>query len=303
MVELTMGWVLTRLGKYGEASDVYNRLRQRADAPEFIRNRANLLGARVVAAQGYAEQALAELDKLAEKRAWQVLALDAKIRTLLRAGREEEADLSLARLREIAEEAKDSDVLRRVAEVHLLANRTKEALALCDQVEALSPDDARSYLLRAAILAGAGRGGEVPAVLEKVLEIQPGNLKTHVALAKVLDSQQRPRRALDVLDRMAKLGWAGRTWAMFERGKWFVRWGLYTQAIECFDQLMGEGHGGIAELQLSLGQAFVRVGQMDRAHEVLNGIRSYSGQYAPAQQLLARIAGPVAKKLSICLCT
>ena len=299
MIDLTMGWLFVRLGDLDSAAEAYGRLAGRREAPEFLRNRARLLCARVLAAKGYLDRAAVELDELAETQAWQARAMAEKVSILIRANRRKEAMELLGPLRNIASETRDGAGLRRIAEQYVRMNQIESALTVCDQLEALFPNDASSYLVRAATLASDRRAREAFPLLRKAIKLQPGNFRTYVTLATALDAEQQPHEALAALKLMEKQGQTGQVTALFEQGLLFARWGLYAQSIECFQQLATQGYTGVPRLQLAMGQTLAGVGQKDRARELLESVSVYSPQYVTAQQLVAELAETDDERLAI----
>ncbi len=299
MIDLTIGRLLARMGDFKASAEVYDRLIDRAESSEFFRNRARLLRARMLAADGGVDQAIAELDKLARTPAWRRTATEAKAAVMFAADRRKEASVLLAQLCRTATEEKDAAALRRIAGLYVRIEQIEEALAVCDSAERLFPNDAASYLLRAAVLSEAGRRSESLPLLQKAIDLQPGNVRTYLTLVRMLDAEHQSVQALEVLKRMGKLGQAGRATALYEQGLLFARWGLYTQALRCFQEIVAEGYTSIPKIQLAIGRAFAGLGQKDRAGDLLKSISVYSPQYVTAQWLLAEIAETDEVKLNI----
>ncbi len=335
MIDLTMGRLHTVRGDLKAAADAYSRLSGRAEVSGYYRNRAGLFLARVLATEGNTDAAVGNLDKMSESQArleevtraeldkevkagrgnkakaialrvdlssimsWQMMIAEAKVEILIRSGRHEEAKSSLVELRTLAGQKKDAFVLGRMATLYARTNRTEEAMAVCDQVERMFPNDARSYRLRAGLLSGAGKRREAIPLLQKAIDLQPASFRTYMTLAMTLDAEQQPRKALDVLKRMEKLGQAGQVESLFEQGVLFGRWGLYAQSLECFQQIGAKGQTSIPALQLGLGRAFAALRKKDRARELLKGISVYSAEYVAGQQLLATMAKTDQEKLQI----
>ncbi len=299
MIDLSIGWLFSRMRNFDAAVGTYTQLINRAKTSGFIRNRARLLRAKALAASGKHERAVAELDELSKNEAWYGLATRAKVDVLIKAGQIDKASDALTEVSNIAIKKKDSVALRRIALLYARFNKIEEALAVCNQLEILFPIDARAYLLRARVLSMGGRSSETFPLLEKAISLQPDNLRTHRTLALALEANQQLRQALETLKRMEKQSKSGLDAALYEQGHFFARWGLYAQSIECFRKLAAQGHTSIPKLQLALGRAFVGLGQRDQAREVLKNISSYSPQYVPAQQLMAEIAETDKEKLEI----
>ena len=287
MIALTLGWLHARRGDFPASAATYGRLADEAEAPEYSRKRARLLRARSLASAGQVDKALGELDTLGRDKRWTSPVLQARADILRRGGRDDEALDVLVRLGEIASGQKDASALRALVGQMMRLKRFGAALALCDRVRDLLPDDARTYLLRAAVLGAAGKRAETPDLCNKAIALQPGNLKLYVALATALDDLERPNEALKALERMDAQGRAGKARALFERGCLLARWGLMTQADECFRQLDAKGYSDNSGLQLTVGRALAALGSPDRAKQILEKISVSCDQYVAAQLLLA----------------
>lgn len=299
MIDLTMGQLFADAGNFKASAKAYGRLIDNPESSEFSRNRARLLRARMLAADGSADQAIAELDKLSQIQTWHRAAMESKAIILVAADRRTEAGDLLSQLSKIAVDIKDTVALRRIARLYLRIEMVEKALAVCDDVEKLFPNDAVSYLLRAAVLSGAGRMSEAFPLLQKAIDLQPSNVGTYLVLARMLDTMHHPAQALAVLKRVEKLGKVERTTSLYEQGLLFARWGLYAQSLDSFQKIVAEGHTDIPKIQLALGRAFAGLGQEDRARNLLKTISVYSPQYVPAQRLLAGIAETKEAKLKI----
>ena len=295
MIALTIGWLQFRRGDLAASAATYGRLADDARAPEYSRKRASLLRARSLASAGQGDKALAELDILGRDTRWARPVLQVRADILSGAGRNDEALAVLVRLGEIATGEKDGSALRGLVGQMMRLDRFNEALALCDRVRDLLPDDSRTYLLRAAVLGASGRHAEMPTLIDKAITLQPGDFKLYVALATTLDSLERPVEALDALKRMESVGRTGAARALFERGQFLARWGLVAQADKCFAQLDAKGHCDNPSVQLAVGRALAAVGSHSHARKVLAKVPRHCDQYVPAQIALAALAdGPEA---------
>ncbi|MDY7009926.1 MAG: tetratricopeptide repeat protein [Planctomycetota bacterium] len=299
MIDLAMGRLFADAGDFNASAKAYGRLIDSAETSEFSRNRARLLRARMLAAGGDVDQAVAELDKLSQIQIWRRAAIESKAIVLVAANRRTEASDLLSQLCMIAVEIKDTVALRRIAGLYMRMEMIEKALSVCDEAEKLFPKDADPFLLRAAVLSGAGRSSEAFPLLQKAIDLQPGNVRTYLVLARMLDTEHQPGRALEVLRRMEKQGQAGRTMSLNEQGLLFARWGLNAQALDCFQRIMSEEHADIPNIQLALGRVFAELGHKDRAKDLLKNISVYSHQYVQAQQLLAQIAETDDEQLAI----
>ena len=290
MIDLTIGKLWTKRGEMAKAAAAYGRAASRIGTPAFIRGRARLLRARALAAGGNPDQALKELDALADSGpVWKKEATAAKIDIQLRMGRRDAAVASMGKLFETATRLDDAGLLRRIAELYTRIGQYKQALKVCDAVQSVRPDDARSYLLAAVVLTQAGKGDQAPAMIEKAIKRQPGNFAAYQALARMLEHPRKLDQALDVLARMERLGPAGKAVSWFEQGRLFARWGLHAQAVEYLRKVASLVESGVPEFQLALGRAFARLGERDQARAPLTRVPQHARQYISARLLLAGV--------------
>jgi tetratricopeptide (TPR) repeat protein len=287
MVDLALGWVLSRLGEHHAAAMAYGGLADRRTAPVSSRSRARLLQANALAACGEFEQALGELDQLALTDRWRMSALQAKARVLLGAGRPEDARTTVSELTRLAILEGDAVALRSAARLHSDLKDPQAALAICDELRRRRPRDPRSYLLRAAVLSRAGRAQEAFGLLRKSIQLQPGNYEPYLALVSALDREALPREALTVLDQMAQTGPVGQARATYERGRLLAGWGLREQAIACYRDLMEAEEVQSPGVQLALGRELAQAGQAGEACAVLERVSRYASEHVPAQLLVA----------------
>jgi tetratricopeptide (TPR) repeat protein len=299
LVGMAMGWLFDRRGQYDAAAEAYGRVAGRQGAPEDARGLARLFRAQSLARAGHLDQATVELDQLAATPTGRTQALYYKATLLASADRPKEADAILADMTQQAVKGKDAATLERIAALHSRLKQTDKALAVCEQLDKMLPKDARPCLLRADVLAAAGKTSETIACYQQAIERQPGNLRSYAALARAFDAAAKPLEALATLKQLEGLGQTGRIEAIFDRGILFARWGLQSQAVESFEQLAKLGRETDPQLQLVLGQAFAGLGRKDRARTILGAIPEYAPQYVDARQLLAGLEDAEDAKLDV----
>jgi tetratricopeptide (TPR) repeat protein len=301
LVNLAVGWLYDSRGQYEAAAEAYGRVASRQDTSEDARSLARLFRAEALARANHLDQALIELDQPTTSRAGRTQTLYYKA-TLLAAGdRPVEADKALAEVVQQAVKDKDVDVLERVVMLQSRLPQTDKALAVCDEMGKLLPNDARPCLVRAGVLAAAGRLAEAIDFYRQAIERQPGNLRAYAALARALDAAGNPQEAMATLKLLEGLGQTGRMEALSDRGTMLAQWGLAAQAADTFEQLAELGRGADPRLQLALGQAFAALGRKDRARKALGSIAEYAPQYVAAHQVAATLEDTDDAKLAILL--
>jgi tetratricopeptide (TPR) repeat protein len=126
----------------------------------------------------------------------------------------------------------DRPVVLRTALQFVEAGRFFEALALC---EPLLRDAEETSVLRikAAALAGLGRGEEAVAALQRARTLAPGEADTFVVLGCVLGGLGRGQDALGAYDEAVKLAPDGFE-ARYRRGSLRLKLGDERGAVEDF---------------------------------------------------------------------
>ena len=299
IIDLTMGWLHDRRRDFATAADCYGKVAERTGATEHVRNSARLLRVQSLANAGRMDDAISEAGKITGVGPWQRQALWTKAQLLLAAKRLPEAESILAELYKTAVESQDQTLLRDLARLYASMRQSDKAAAVCDEILKLLPDDARGYVLRAAVLADAGKLDESVEWYRKAIERQPGDFTSHVSLARIMDQRQDSQQALEVLKQLESMGDAGRATALSERGDMFARWGLPAQAAAAYEELSKLGYGDLPRIKLALGRSFARLDMKERARQILEGIPKYSPEYPVSRQLLAELAETAEKKLEI----
>ena len=299
LIEVTKGWLFQRTGQQGLALEVYKNLSDRSDVSDAMQNKARLNIAEILTQQRNWKEAIAILDQVSRDSIFQKRADVLKARLLIADRQLPQAEALLKTLHADAKEQRNTAMLRRVAESYVTMKKNDEALAVCDDIEGLLPKDPDTYLLRALVLTVFDRQAEAILSYRKAINCQPGRLGIYRNLAIALDNWQEPLEALAVLDELENLNDAGRSVALFERGLLFNRWGLHTQAVECYEQIAASGHGDNPKIRLYSGRALARLGRKDKASQMLREIPEYASEYTAAQLLLANLADKTEEKLNI----
>lgn len=299
LVDLTMAWLMEQAGDFKSAVTVYQRVLGRDDVPAFYRNRTRLLKARALGRMGQVDQALGELDALAGEDRWDRAAVAGKVEALMRAGRNDEALAALGQLREILTKARNAPGLLRLVRTYLRLQGSDEALAICEQIKKLKPNDTSPYMLQAEVLRVVGkREGALSAVTE-ASKLRPADMEIQLALARELDALNRPRQALDVLARLDRTGPDGKVRALYGRARLLTQWGLAAPAADAFERLGRLGHESSPDIQVSLGLALAQLGRAEDARKRLESVTIHAPQYVAARLILARIASSPVDKLNI----
>jgi predicted Zn-dependent protease len=300
-VEMALAWLQEREGLFDAGAETLAKIVANKEVAAETRTQARMLRAQSLARGGHTDQAIAEFDEMARDQAWHGTALFAKSQALQAADRGREAEAVLDKL--MAQAAKDGNdaQLQRLVQEYVEIKQIDKALAACDRLD-LDPllrNDPRPLLIRAGVLASAGRLTEAANCYRKAIERQPENYAAHVALAKALEADGKLAPAIDVLKKLQAQGPVAQPLALFELGDLYARWGLLGQAADTYEELAKLGFGSDSRLQLALGQAFARLGKKDRAREVLGKVPAYAPQYVTARQTCAAIEDKDEARLKI----
>ena len=298
LVDLALGWLSDRQRQYDAAAEAYGRVAGRPDALEDVKNLARLFRSRSLARAGPGDQAIVELDQLAATGPRRSAALLDKATLVASTNNFKEADAILVDMVQQAIKDKDAAMLERIASLHVQMRQTDKAMAVCEDLQKLLPNDARPCLARADVMAAAGKMEDAIGWYRKAIERQPGSFRPYIVLARALDATDRPLDAMAVLKQLEGLGQTARSEALFERGAMLVRWGLQAQAVAAFEQLAEAGRGGDPLVQLAMGRAFTFLGKKDLARQTLEKVPEYAPQYVTARQILADLEDTREKKLA-----
>ena len=300
LVDMAMGWLFAnRLRDFDSAAEAYGRVLTKPGAANDLRDRARLKRAQALALAGEPDRAILELDELSKSAPSRRQARYAKAQVLAAAGRKPESMTVLAALQKTGVEDRDDALLASIAQLYARINEPDKALAVCDEVQKLLPNDAKGYLLRARILQSAGRQAETIEPYRKAVELQPDNLTACRMLARTLDAQDEPVAAIEALRSLETAGETAHAVGLFELGALYARWGLPVRATEALEKLASMGYANDHRVLLALGQAFARLAEPAKARQHLSAIPEYSREYVAAQHLLVELAETAEEKRAI----
>ncbi len=303
MIKLAIGRMVAATGDYEKASVYLSEVANRAEAPEHVRGRASLLLSQTLALSGHLDQALEQYQKLAASPTWRKDAMFGKAQLLATRKGDKEMDASfestVADLRKIAHADKDTSLLRNIAELYSNSGKYDKAIDVCDELTVMSPQDARNYRMRGAILNLAKKYDDAIEYFDKAIERQPKNYSLYLAEEQIYDQRERSMEALSELRKLERQGESAALIATFQRGKLFSSWGLQDQAADCYGKLSGLGFNGNPQVKLALGQSYAMLGKAPESAKYLETIPTFAEEYIPAQLLLARMTPDSAARLQI----
>lgn len=287
MVDLAVGALHERRGEIAEAAKLYASVADAELADESIRYSARLQQVRVLAQMGQADAALAELDKLIDRKIQPTETRVAKAALLGALGRRDEAAALYGALLAQAKARQDAAAIMEIAFSLARTGRAADGLAALDVAERLRPRDPSVQFTRAKVLLAAGQPEKVPEILRKAISLQPDQLRAYVVLAETHDALNEPLPALAALRELSERGEAGRDMALYHEGRLFQRWGLHDLAAERFEAFVQTVPG--ATMGLDVARRLAAVGRKAEAKRLLERTSPRAAQYTAARQLLADI--------------
>jgi len=296
-VHSVMGAMLAR-SRPKEAIEWFTKVIADETASEYDRFSARVNRARTRASTGDSAPivlAIKELDELAANKNWQIRALLDKTTILEALGRsdparKQQAVESLRKVVELAVVDKNSDVLYKAVGLYFGMDMTDDALAVCEEMKTVAPEDPRPYTWAAEIHWAKDRKLEAIESYRQAVDRDPNGIRVHMDLAHALDGKAEASKALEVLEELETLGVSARVLGIFEQGALFARWGMYAKAVEQFERLRDGGYDDSPRVHFALGQAFAQLGQKENARKELAKITTSTSLYVRAQLLLADLA-------------
>lgn len=299
LVEIACGWLHLRRGEPDEAIDLYRNLTGRADVTPDMRGRARLGLIRALADAGKVPEAIAELDDLAAQEAWRPWANRVKARLVAADGNLDAAKDLLAEQFAAAHSQQSMPVMRQVVNEYVRLGLHEAALQALDKMLELQPDSHGVLIRKAAVLRRTGQLSEATAACEKAIAAQPHDLNGYRMLARMRDEQLKLGEALDVLERMERLGPSGRVTSLVEQGILLAGWGLHQPALEAIQEASEHTEIHQPRIQYGLARALAGLGATDKARAALRGIPSYSPYHMRARLLLSAMEEDVGDRLGI----
>lgn len=295
-----IGALCRQMGRHADAAQFFRSVADDSDAEEALRYRSHLFEAGCLAKAGQVDEALKILDQLLADEVETKTTLSNKAHLLVSLKRTEEAKPLLDRLVKLGKQERDRDLLVWVASSYSDAGDVDKALAVCDIVEAMRPNQAELWVLRATILERFDRFEEAGKAYEKALELNPTRWATYVSLAQNFDARQQPAMALETLKRFKGLGQTGNLVMLYTEATFFEKWGLPAPAGDRIRKITDEEiKQASPALRLQLARMMARLDMKDRAVTVLERIPEYSREYQPATMLRADLAETTDAKLGI----
>ena len=303
MVNSAIAWLCRKFGKYIEAAEFNEKVALDAKSNQSMHYKARLLQADCLASARQADKALAVLDKLVDDKNFKAQlkkTFATKANMLMRLRRLPETEATLDKLLKTAKDESDISYLRRVVEAFARIRRMDKALAACDAIQSIRPEESSSYVLRAWVLGKFNKLEQAGIQYRKAIKLNPTDLNIYVNLANNLDARLKPIAAMNALGELKALGQAGRSQALLNEAKLYARWGLKDRAIErlkALDEATSQTNN--PKTNLELGKFLASLHMIDRAKTILVRIPEHSREYIPARLLLAQLADTLEHKLAI----
>lgn len=305
LVDFALANQYERARLYDRAGEMLDKVvaNPNKDVSPGIKYRAQLQKAQVLALADKPDDAIKALDGLiaASKGIAKTNAMYAKAKMLAIMQR---ADAAKEALNDLCQEAgkkenKHHDILHKTAALQLKLGLIEQAEATCDVMKQLFPDSPRNCVMRAEIFLSKGLFGQAAKLYEEAISRQPTNFDLYMKLADILDAQGQRKAALEALERVEDIGLVGMSFGLLHQGNLLSRWGLRAEAVKKLEKLSAMQTRSNPSVQLAMATAFGRLGQKDQAKAAIARISEYSGQYVPAQLMLADLTDGTDAKLAI----
>lgn len=299
LAQLAVGELLEDRRLYDVAANLYRRVATTEGASDYSRAFARRALARAMAFAGDTAASIRELDELAKVPGWEGRARLQKAQLLGEAGRTDEAIATLERVIADAAERESIGLIRRAILMRANLGQAEQALGDCDKLDELTNKSPGAMQTRAVVLAIAGRKTEAIEQLRIAIEKRPNDFTTRIALAGLLDSEQRHPEALAVFARATDEAGTTQTQALYRKASLLASWGLTRPAADLLLELSEMGYADNPRVQLELGRALAVLRRDGEARKLLAEVPEQAQQYIPAQQALAELAENDDERLAI----
>lgn len=251
---------------------------------------ADFLDARLLAEEGFLDEALARLDRVAAAVSGDAYLRLARAELLFRAGRIDEASAEVAAAAVAAPD--NPDVLRLQGRVELArADREPQALETAttafERLRQEDPEDLESLLSLGQLYLATGRAGLAADALAEAARLRPGHPGIESLLARALDSTPDPIQAERIQrDRLAREpeGLAQR----LELADLLARRGAHAEAVSVLEAAPA-AQAGLLDVRRRLALELFLGGELERARVLAEAIVEEWPGYGGGRLLLARI--------------
>jgi tetratricopeptide (TPR) repeat protein len=193
-------------------------------------------------------------------------------------------------------------LLRKAAQIH--ADKRKDSAAAAEllrQATEVKPEDRDLMLELCDAFSASGRGKEAVAVLEKIVESYGGKRskelgEIHRRLARAYLADSETQKALEELDKAFRIE-PGNVQVLKELGEVSVQVADYKKAQQMFRALLlqkldKDSPITKAEVFMHLGDVHMRLGETQKAVQMLERAVQTDDSLERAKELLAQVKGP-----------
>lgn len=297
LVDLAVAAARAGLNQYAKAAELYGKVADDNSVSKIHRYHARIEQAKAMARDGKVDLAIAELDKLIKAGDQPTRTAMTKVGLLASVGRTDDAVATLSDLLTTARNNRNALLAFAAAKAFMQLRKFDNALAACEVVQALRPEEPKSYFLRAMICQQTGRDAEAVDLYRKAVDLQPTQLGYQLALAEALDARQEPRQAMDTLRKMEALSQPAKLDSILRQGVLLKRWGLNDEAARRMEPLLEFAHA--PRERMLLAAHFASIDRKDKARELLAMVPRGAPQYLIAQLMLADLAETPKDKLAL----
>lgn len=251
---------------------------------------AEFLDARLLAEDGYLDEALERLDRVAAGVPDDPYLRLARAELLFRAGRIDEASSQVAGA---ADDAPDNpDVLRLQGRIELArADREPRALEVAtkafERLRQDDPEDLEALLSLGQLYLATGRAGLAADALAEAARLRPGHPGIESLLARALDSTPDPVQAERI--QRERLGREPEALAQrLELADLLARRGAHAEAVQVLEAAPA-AQAGLLDVRRRLALELFLSGELERARALAEAIVEEWPGYGGGRLLLARI--------------
>ncbi len=303
---LALGDLMARKQLPDQAYQYFSTLANRSDAPDWLRGPAGVMAGRQLLAAGREDEGVDLLKKIGYAQVdWSGPARSDALLVLsgmyLQKNEPEQASRTLVEIKALCQRDPrlHRRTLGRIAPLLVAVGEYPKALEIHRLLADAFPTEAGAERLRAQIELAAGRYEQAEEAYKSAIAMQPTDLRSYHGLVNLFARTQQPKKLLDTLDEMARIGAAARLQAMEMRADFFIGRGLSGPAIQAMKEMEDIQVDATPRRQFILGRSYMLLGRKEDAIRVLEKIPPYADQYKQARSLMTLIPDQTSEKIRI----
>ena len=181
---------------------------------------------------------------------------------------------------------KNPDLLELKGRIYLADKKTKEAIGVFEQVEAINAE--RGILLKIQTYVSGKEFARAADEARRLIEVKPKSARGYMILAEIYEAQGNRDRAIDELKKGVRADSAN-TAALIQLGYTFARKKDYPQAMATFEEVLRKDPKASAPALFGLGSMYEEQGKKQEALKKYRESLERSPAYVPALNNLASL--------------